>query len=56
MHNYEELIALKRDAAWVRKQAEELKRLNPTRTESYDAQMNATLETINRLAEKAAKK
>lgn len=56
MHNYDELKALKRDAARVRKQTEQLKQLNPTRAESYEAQMNATLETINRLAEKAAKK
>ena len=56
MHNYDELMALKRDASRVKRQAERLSEINPARKESYAAQLNGCLLVINGLAEKAAKR
>lgn len=56
MHNYDELVALQKDAKRVISQAERLKALNPQRADSYAAQLSATLFVINGQAEEAAKK
>lgn len=50
--NYDEIAALKEDAHRVTSQAKELKLLNPARAESYDAQLKATLLSIEKQAEK----
>lgn len=56
MHNYQELRALQKDAGRAIRQAAQLKKLNPARADSYQAQLDGTLVVINGLAEKAAKK
>jgi DnaJ-class molecular chaperone len=56
MRNYEELKELQKDASRVIRQAARLKELNPARSDSYDAQLEATLFVINGQAEIAAKK
>ena len=54
--NYNELVEIQKDARRVVKQAERLKIINPRRSESYEAQLKATLLVINAEADKAAKK
>jgi hypothetical protein len=56
MHNYEELIELQKDARRVIRQAERLKIMNPNRSDSYEAQLKATLFVIDGQADAAAKK
>ncbi len=56
MHNYDELLALKRDASRVKRQAERLSEINPARKESYAEQLKGCLFIINGQAEKAAKR
>lgn len=56
MHNYAELKELQKDASRVIRQAARLKELNPNRASAYDAQLGATLDVINELAEKEAKR
>lgn len=56
MHNYAELLALKRDAGRVKRQAETLSKINPARKESYAEQLRGCLVIINAQAEKAAKR
>jgi hypothetical protein len=53
--NFEELAALKSDVARVNRQAERLILLNPSRAESYQAQLQSTLAEIDRQAELASK-
>lgn len=55
MHNFNELSELKRDVKRVTKQAERLIELNPSRKESYLAQLEGCLKIIDEQAEKAAK-
>ena len=52
MAHVEELTALKADAARIRRQAAELKALNPHRKGSYADQEIACLNEINRQADK----
>ena len=51
---YADLIEFQRDARRVISQTKQLKVMNPARSESYDAQLNATLAEINKQAETVA--
>lgn len=48
MENYDALLEFQKDAKRVTMQTEQLKAMNPTRSESYDAQLKATLFEIDR--------
>lgn len=56
MTNYDELVALQKDARRARRQTEKLKELNPERAGSYTEQLITTLAAIEKLADKASKK
>lgn len=53
--HYDELVELQKDAQRCIKQAEELKVLQPSRAESYQQQLAATLFVIESQAEKVFK-
>jgi hypothetical protein len=54
MHNYAELVEIKKDASRVKRLAARLAEINPARAESYAAQLETTIFVINRQAENAA--
>jgi RecJ-like exonuclease len=53
---YAELLALQADERRVKWQAEELARLNPARSEAYQAQLAGCLQTIDTQVNDLAKK
>lgn len=55
MHNYKELVELQKDARRAMNQAARLNKLNPSRIDSYQQQLVATLSVINKQADKASK-